>query len=404
MKTIPAAIALPTLTGCQSIPQNALLVTALKGTIPAQLPNQFNQANPQTNPIALTQERQLATLFQQLQTWKRRSLPEYSPKKGLIPLNVPFIGTAPELAIADLITLGDIWLSTAIRQGLIRSIDPTNIPYFNALDPKLQTLLKRNDQGNLDPNGPVWGIPYRLNSTVILYRQDQFKQHNLKPPTDWADLWRSDLTGKISLLNSPIEVIGLTLKKLGKSYNTAELPTELPAELAELHRQVKLYSSTHYLQPLTLDHTWVALAHSTDALQMIRRNPTLAAVFPASGTLLSADLWVQPAAHNSDHAAHPDRGTAVQTTAVQTTAVQTTIANWCNYCLRPDLAPQLSQLSQGMAPLLNQTPADRRPDELRTNPLLTPSTDAFTRSEYLTPKPDAQLEKWRSAWEQMRKG
>jgi putative spermidine/putrescine transport system substrate-binding protein len=395
LKTIPAAIALPTLTGCQSIPQNALLVTALKGTIPAQLPKQFNQANPQANPIALTQERQLATLFQQLQAWKRRSLPDYSPKKGLIPLNVPFIGTSPEVAIAHLITLGDVWLSTAIRQGLIRSIDPANIPQFNSLDPTLKTLLKRNDQGHLDPNGSVWAVPYRINSTVILYRQDKFKQYNLKPPTDWVDLWRSDLTGKISLLNSPIEVIGLTLKKLGKSYNIAELPTELAAELVQLHRQVKLYSSTHYLQPLTLDHTWVALANSTDALQMIRRNPTLAAVFPTSGTLLSADLWVQP----NPAAVNPDR-----TTTVQTTITQTTIADWCNYCLRPDLAPQLSQLSQGMAPLLNQTPADRRPEELRTNPILTPSTDAFTRSEYLTPKTDAQLEQWRSAWEKMRKG
>ncbi len=386
LKAIPAAIALPTLTACQSIPQNALLITALKGTIPAQLPNQFKQTFPNANPIALTQERQLATLFQQLQAWKRRSFPEYKPKKGLLPFNVPFIGTAPEVAIADLITLGDLWLSPAIRQGLIQSIDSGNLPNFSQLDPKLQALLKRNENGELDANGKLWGVPYRLNSTVILYRQDQFKQHKLKPPTDWADLWRSDLTGKISLLNSPIEIIGLTLKKLGKSYNEASLPAELTAELAQLHRQVKLYSSTHYLQPLTLDHTWVAVANSNDALQMIRRNPTLAAVFPTSGTLLSADLWVQPSREN------------------RSKELQSSITSWCDYCLRPDLAVQLSQISQGIAPTLNQTPIDRRPEELRQNPLLSPDPTALSKSEYLLPKTDAQLAEWRSAWEQMRKG
>ena len=249
LKTLP--LTLPLLTACQSSPTNAFRITTLKGTFPALLTQQFKKANPQASPIDLAQERQLATLFQQLQTWKRRSFPNYTPKKGLVPINLPFIGTTPDGPIADLTTLGDFWLTPAIRQNLIRPIDPREISQFNTLDPTLQSLLKRNDSGALDSTGQLWGIPYRINSTVILYRKDQFKDHNLTPPTDWADLWRSDLTGKISLLDSPLDVIGLTLKKLGKSYNEPTLPTTLYNELAQLHAQVKLYSSTHYLQPLT---------------------------------------------------------------------------------------------------------------------------------------------------------
>ena len=391
LKTLPPALTLPVLTACQSSPANAVRITALKGTFPALLTQQFKKANPQANPIDLAQERQLRVLFQQLQAWKRRSFPNYAPKKGLVPINLPFIGTTPEIPIADLTTLSDFWLTPAIRQSLIQPIDPREIPQFSTLDSTLQALLKRNDSGALDPTGQLWGIPYRINSTVILYRKDQFKDHNLTPPTDWADLWRSDLTGKISLLDSPIEVIGLTLKKLGKSYNELTLPTALSTELAQLHAQVKLYSSTHYLQPLTLDHTWVALASSTDALRMIRRNPTLAAVFPRSGTLLSADLWVQPANQAAD---------STQATLV---THQATLAAWCNYCLTPELAPQLSQLTQGIAPNLSQTPELNRPEDLRANPILSPSSEAFKRSEYLTPKSDTQLAQWRSAWEQMRK-
>ena len=381
LKTLP--LALPLLTACQSSPTNAFRITALKGTFPALLTQQFKKANPQASPIDLAQERQIAALFQQLQAWKRRSFPNYTPKQGLVPINLPFIGTTPELPIANLITLGDFWLTPAIRQNLIQPIDPREISQLSTLDLTLQALLKRNNNGALDPTGQLWGIPYRINSTVILYRKDQFKTHNLTPPTDWADLWRSDLTGKISLLDSPLEVIGLTLKKLGKSYNELSLPDALHNELAQLHAQVKLYSSTHYLQPLTLDHTWVALASSTDALRMIRRNPTLAAVFPQSGTILSADLWVQPASNQTPN--------------------QATLAAWCNYCLTPELAPQLSQLTQGIAPNLSQTPEKNRPEDLRTNPILSPSPEAFKRSEYVTPRSDSQLAQWRSAWEKMRK-
>ena len=381
LKTLP--LALPLLTACQSSPTNAFRITTLKGTFPALLTQQFKKANPQASPIDLAQERQIAALFQQLQAWKRRSFPNYTPKQGLVPINLPFIGTTPELPIANLTTLGDFWLTPAIRQNLIQPIDPREISQLSTLDPTLQALLKRNNNGALDPTGQLWGIPYRINSTVILYRKDQFKTHNLTPPTDWADLWRSDLTGKISLLDSPLEVIGLTLKKLGKSYNELSLPDALHNELAQLHAQVKLYSSTHYLQPLTLDHTWVALASSTDALRMIRRNPTLEAVFPQSGTILSADLWVQPASNQTPN--------------------QATLVAWCNYYLTPELAPQLSQLTQGIAPNLSQTPEKNRPEDLRTNPILSPSPEAFKRSEYVTPKSDSQLAQWRSAWEKMRK-
>lgn len=37
---------------------------------------------------------------------------------------------------------------------------------------------------------------------------------------DWADLWRPELAGRISMVDSPREVIGAVLKYMGASYNT----------------------------------------------------------------------------------------------------------------------------------------------------------------------------------------
>ncbi|NJM56440.1 MAG: hypothetical protein HC857_01815 [Synechococcales cyanobacterium RU_4_20] len=97
-------------------------------------------------------------------------------------------------------------------------------------------------------------------------------------------------------MNDPREVIGLTLKSLGASYNTADLSAvaELKPKLAALDGQAKFYSSNHYLEPLLLEDTWVAVGWSGDLLPLLQRDRHLALVYPKSGTALWADLWVQP--------------------------------------------------------------------------------------------------------------
>lgn len=44
---------------------------------------------------------------------------------------------------------------------------------------------------------------------------------------DWADLWQPKLTGKISMVDSPREVVGAVLKYMGASYNTKNIELEV---------------------------------------------------------------------------------------------------------------------------------------------------------------------------------
>lgn len=44
---------------------------------------------------------------------------------------------------------------------------------------------------------------------------------------DWADLWRSDLAGRISMVDSPREVVGAVFKYMGASYNTVDINAEV---------------------------------------------------------------------------------------------------------------------------------------------------------------------------------
>ena len=40
-------------------------------------------------------------------------------------------------------------------------------------------------------------------------------------------MWRPELAGKISMVDSPREVIGAVLKHLGSSYNTVDMETDV---------------------------------------------------------------------------------------------------------------------------------------------------------------------------------
>lgn len=193
------------LAGCNSQDAAQLRVQLLKGSIPAQVVNKFRstlnqRANLQFAPVA-----QLNDLFRQLQSGSK--LPEEGAKRTLIPL--PFIQSRHTQP--DLITLGDYWLEQAIKEKLIQPLNLAKLQQWSTLPERWQELVKRNDQGQLDAGGEVWAAPYRWGNTVIAYNKDKFKDLGWTP-TDWSDLWREELRNRISLLNQPREVIGLTLK------------------------------------------------------------------------------------------------------------------------------------------------------------------------------------------------
>lgn len=365
-----------TLNGCSNPNQSAFRVRLLRNSLPIQFPNEFRRQLTEfkDTTIDIKPADQLQALFTALQTWKRQGGKPEADRS----FNLPFV-SQQQNSIPDLVTMGDYWLSVAIRQQLIQPLDPKAWQLWNQLPDRWKKIVTRENQ--------VWGAPYRWGSTVIVYRTDIFRDRNLTPPKDWADLWREDLRGRIALLDQPREIIGLTLKKLGQSYNTADL-TKVPnleAELTALNRQTRFYSSDSVLQSLLVDDVWMAVAWSTDVLQAMKRNPSIAAIFPSSGTALFTDVWVRPAvASNQDK------------------AIQSLVGQWINFCWQPSIAPQLSLLSQGASPILSTLDPATFPDRLRENALLVPPAELLDRSEFLEPVSDTTLEQYRSLWTKIR--
>ena len=344
--------------GCGS--KSILKIRSLKNGIPAQLVSKFRREVQPSPLLQVTQEGQLKELFALLQEWKQ--VPKSKNQ-------------------ADLVMLGDYWLTLAIRQKLIQPIDPAKFDNWKQLPERWRNLVTRNDDGQLDPKGKVWAAPYRWGSTVIAYRTDKFKALGWNP-TDWKDLWRPELRDRISLPDSGREVIGLTLKKLGKSYNTEQLDKvpNLKKEVASLHRQVKLYSSDSYLQPLILGDTWLAVGSSGDLLPLLQAQKDIALVIPVSGTALWTDLWVEPASGNP----------------------VSLVEKWIDFCLQPRVAPQLSLLAKASSPIIVGMKPEDLPYAIRTNSVLLPDAKILADSEFLLPFGDAGIAEYRSLWQEIR--
>jgi len=362
--------------------QDTLKVQLLRGSLPIQAIEEFPKWAASVVPVYGELSRtvdiqvaeQLKDVFENLQ----RSLAPPTTKDDWGWM--PFV-SSPRLTYPDLATLGDSWLQRAIAQKLIQPLPIQDLPSWQKLPRRWRDLVLRDDKGNPSTTGQVWGAPYRWGTTMIAYRRDKFQELGWTPQ-DWGDLWRAELKGKISLLDQPREVIGLTLKKLGKSYNTqnlAKIPS-LKAELQALNHQAKFYSSDRYLQPLILEDTWAAVGWSGDMLPLVKRNPQIAAVIPQSGTGLWADLWVYP----------------------QGRELTPGIKSWIDFCWQPATANRIGLLSNATSPMVSAMRTEDLLPDLRSNPLLVPPASLTDRSEFLEPLPENVITEYLALWKEIR--
>ena len=364
----------------------ALKVRLLRDSIPAQLVGEFRRGLKQSTSVKFDPAKQIDELFKNLKAWKQQA----ETKDDQSPLPLPFIGSKTP-AIADLVTLGDYWLETAIAQQLIQPLKIDDLTGWQQLPPRWQEIVRRNNQGQVTKSGQVWGAPYRWGTTVIAYNREKLKELGWTPK-DWSDLWRPELRDRISLLDQPREVIGLALKKLGASYNTTHLEQvpNLKKELLALHQQAKFYSSSHYLQPLILGDTYVAVGWSTDILPLRTTYREIEAVVPLSGTALWTDMWVQPAS------------VAAESNFVETGDRQALMKQWIDFCWQSKPAREISLFSNATSPILPSLNPTDLPKDLQENHLLLPAPSVLDKSEFLKPLPKPVLEQYESLWKEIR--
>jgi putative spermidine/putrescine transport system substrate-binding protein len=389
LMSFAALLVQPLLHGCSVAARQPFRVHVLQRSIPVQVLEAFKRS---LTPEALsavdlkfTPAPQLQGIFDALQHWQQPTVTNtqdspLSTALGSIKRLLPFMESEPDQTVPDLVTLGDYWLATAIQQGLVQPLAVPKLSQWPQVPKRWQQLVTRDHNGNLAADGAVWGAPYRWGTTLIAYNSDKLKALGWQPQ-DWSDLWRPELQGRISLLDQPREVIGLTLKQLGHSYNTQNLQSisKLELHLRDLHQQAKFYSSENYLQPLLMGDTWVAVGWSSDVLAVMRRHPEIKAVIPRSGTALWADLWVRP----------------------KLAPISILAEQWVNFCWQPDAAQLITELSQATSPLASML-AKQDLYNVQHHALLLLEPDVFEQCEFLEPLPTVAQLGYEALWQKIR--
>lgn len=383
VKAITVTALTQMLLGCDNA-ETILQILFLESSVPSQLIGNFRKIINGQKKVNFKPQSQLGQIFDLLLDLQQNKKSDQKTKSLFEKiLNKSVVNP-------DLTTLGDIWLSSAIEQNLIQPLSVKDLVGWQKLPTRWQKLVRRNNQGKLATEGQIYGAPYRWGSTVIAYQSDKLDELNITV-SDWQDLWQPELRDRISLLNSPREVIGLTLKKLGRSYNTENLDSvpDLETELLALHKQAKLYSSEHYVEPLVLGDTWVAVGWSTDILPLLKRYPEIKLIVPQSGTSLWADLWVKPQIPQASLMSDSQKASTV-------------IEKWIDYCWQPQAAKQISLFTNAISPVLSSLKPEEIPEDLKDNLYLNSAVLNSDKSEFLLPFEPATEQQYQDLWLKIR--
>jgi putative spermidine/putrescine transport system substrate-binding protein len=370
------------LTGCQKAEGSAFKVKLLERSIPPQVIKTFRKQV--RTPIEFEAAPQLIDLFRQLQQWQGQG-PSPPPQWQRW---LPWIKNSARLRPRpdNLISLGDYWLTAAIRQKLIQPLEELQAEAWQRLPAIWQQQMTRDHDGNLDAKGRIWGAPYRVQSLLLVYDQRPFQQLGWQPQRV-ADLWRPELQGRIALPEHPRIATALALKVLGYGANddAAMMVEDVQEQLLALNKQVKVYDASTSLKALINEDVWLAAVWSGDILPVLSQYQQLQVAFPEEGSLLSSDIWVQPA-------------------GVDALAPDSVGQQWIDFCWQPSVATQISLSTQALSPIFWRPTTDPEtltadlPAVLQQLPL-TPAL--LASSESLRPLSAAGESRYRQLWQRL---
>jgi len=241
----------------------------------------------------------------------------------------------------DVIFPSEYMIEYMISKNLLNEIDYSNMDNFKNMDERFTNLA-------YDPNSKH-SVPYLWGTMGIVYNKNIVTE----PVDSWKILWDEKYAGKILMLDSSRDTIGVTLKMLGYSLNTKNID-ELNLAKAELIEQkpiVRAYEVDTYKDQMIAEEAAMALCWSGDAMLLMAENENLAYAIPKEGT----NLWFD--------------GMAIPKTSQNKELAETFI----NYMMRPEVAAKNSDYIKFASP--NKAALEFLPAEEVNNEYLYPSGD-----------------------------
>jgi spermidine/putrescine transport system substrate-binding protein len=180
------------------------------------------------------------------------------------------------------------------REKLIQPLDHAKIPNVR------KNFDRSFAEAILEPSF-TYNAPYMVTYTGLVYRKDKLPK-GVSADT-WGVLDSPALGGRASLLDDMRETIGAALKSLAYSLNT-ERKDELDKAVAvalKWRKNAPVLDNTQYKESVASGEWIIGHGYSSDAVQMMLKNPKVGFSLPKEGFTIAFDEMVIPA-----DAKHPD--------------------------------------------------------------------------------------------------
>ena len=305
---------------------------------------------------ALAQEEKELNIF----TWEgyidAETLKNFSDDAG-IKANYTTFSTNEEMLIKmtssaseyDLILASDYAINMLRKQGMLLKLDKALLPNFENISPAfLSQYYDENDE---------YAVPYTSGTPLIIY-DDSVVDFEI---TGYKSLWDERLEDSIVLIDDARNIIGITLKTMGESFNTVDDETLKSAEekLMKLRPNVRSfnYDTPHY--DVLSGECSVGYMFTPFVMLALMENPNLKIVYPEEGLGFGIDSLVI-----SKDAPHPENAHAL-----------------IDYLLDPKVGAHIAQWQLYLSP--NAASYEYLPDDLRNNPAINIPQEKLADAEFI---------------------
>ena len=191
----------------------------------------------------------------------------------------------------DLIIASDYAIDIAVKEGLAGELNKDLIPNYSNIDPEFQGQY-------FDPENK-YTVPYIAGTPLIVYDPAMVSV----PIDGYESLWDPSLSDSVAAMDDMRNLIGVTLRTMGKTLNETDpvVLEEAKTKLLELKPNIRTLDYNNGQAAIISGEASVGYLFTSQVNEAIKARPDLEVVYPKEGLGYGIDAWFMPA-----NAPHPD--------------------------------------------------------------------------------------------------
>ena len=268
----------------------------------------------------------------------------------------------------DVLVCSDYIIEKMIKEELLNEIDTSKLENYKYISESLKG-------GLYDPENK-YTVPYMWGTVGIVYNTKLVDEE----VDSWDILWDTKYAGKIQVLDSLRDTMGMALIKCGYSLNSKnenEINEALQALLTQKQTMDPVIGVDSLKAPMAAGQYALTVEYSGDALEMMDQNEDLAYVVPKDGSNIWVDAMIMPKTGKNSDGAYA----------------------YIDFICRTDIALMNTEYIMYSTP---QTEVlEQIDEEIKENEVFNPPAEVVDRCEYYDDLGDA-LALYNSAWENYR--